>query len=513
MPTIAIGRISHETNTFSPVPTTLASFEEGEGILEGDGLIRHHTGGKTGLGGFLDVAAEERWRVVGTLAAGATPSGKVAAAAHTGLRDRLLGRLRSAGPVDGVLLHLHGAMCADGAADAEGDICRHVRAVVGPAVPVIVELDLHGNMTAAFCESVDAVFAYQTNPHVDPYERGVDAARCLARLLRGELARPKVYIAKPPMLPPTINMRTAEGPMHDLLEDARAWEARPEIVNVSVFGGFPYADFDQAGTAILVTATDPAAGRACAAAIGRRAWDQRARFLKPLPTVPEAVDRALRLAAERPGKPVALADVADNPGGGGTGDTTDLLRELVGRRAGGAVACVWDPETAKQAVRAGLGATATFRIGGKVAPEAFGAPVEVTGRVAHLSDGEFVGTGPVVRGRKVRCGPTAQIAPVWRGADGTGGAGGLKIIVTSVRHAANDRGFFRIGGVDPEREPLLVIKSRGHFRADFEPITETIIEVDAPGAANPNLDRFRFAHVRRPIWPLDPDLVWDGGRG
>jgi len=501
VPKIAIGRISHETNTFSPVPTTLESFREGEGVLEGDALVREHSGAKTGLGGFLDVAAEERWQIAGTLAAGATPSGNVAAAAHAALRDRLVARLTAAGPVDGVLLHLHGAMCADGAPDAEGDICRHVRAAVGPEVPLVVELDLHGNMTAPFCESVDAVFVYRTNPHVDPYERGLDAARCLARILRGELPRPKVYIVKPPMLPPTINMRTAEGPMHDLLEDGRAWEAKPHIVDVSVFGGFPYADFDQAGTSVLVTATDPAAGRACAEAMGRRAWDLREAFLKPLPAVPEAVERALRLAAGRPGKPVVLADVADNPGGGGTGDTPELLRELVRRGAAGAAACVWDPETARRAAQVGLGRTATFRIGGKVAPDAFGAPVEVQGRVAHLSDGEFVGTGPVVRGRKMHCGPTAQID-----------AGGLKIVVTSIRHAANDRGFFRVGGVEPEREPLLVIKSRGHFRADFEPIAHAIIEVDAPGAANPNLDRFPFAHVRRPIWPLDRDLTWGGSR-
>jgi len=502
VPKIAIGRISHETNTFSPVPTTLASFEEGEGVLEGDALVRHHAGAKTGLGGFLDVAAEERWQVAGTLGAGATPSGLVAASAHGPLRDRLAERLAGAGPVDGVLLHLHGAMCSEGAPDAETDICRRVRAVVGPEVPMVVELDLHGNMTEAFCETVDAVFVYHTNPHVDPYERGLDAARCLARMLRGDLSRPRVYIAKPPMLPPTINMRTAEGPMHDLLREARAWETRPHIVSVSVFGGFPYADFDQAGSSILVTATDPAAGPACAAEMGRRAWDLREAFLKPIPAVPDAVDRALRLAAGRPGKPVALADVADNPGGGGTGDTTELLRELVRRGAQGAVACVWDPETARQAAQAGLGATAAFRIGGKVAPAAFGAPVEVTGRVAHLSDGEFTGTGPVVRGRKVRCGPTAQID-----------AAGLKVVVTSIRHAANDRGFFRVAGVEPEREPLLMIKSRGHFRADFEPIAHAIIEVDAPGAANPNLDRFRFEHVRRPLWPLDRDAAWSAARG
>lgn len=500
MPRIAVGMISHETNTFSPIPTTLASFaEERIGILEGDGLIRGLTDTKTGIGGFLDVAQAEGWQVVGTVAAGATPSANVAAAAHDDLKGRLLAHLRSAGHLDGVLLHLHGAMLAENAPDAEGDICRAVRALVGPDMPIIVELDLHGNITPEFCAVVDGVFAYNTNPHVDPYERGVETAECLARILKGNLPRPAVFISKPPMLPPTINMRTAEGPMHELLARGREWEGKPGIVDVSVFGGFPYADFDQAGTAIVVTATDPQAGRECADDMGRYAWSIRDSFLKKIPTVSEAVDLAVRLLAEPGDKPVVLADVADNPGGGGSGDTTELLHELVRRGVPGAAACVWDPETVRQALALGVGAEGSFRIGGKAAPDAYGTPLEVRGQVANLSDGRFVGWGPVVRGRPENCGPTARID-----------VGNLKLVVVSIRQAANDRGYFQVAGVQPEREPLLVIKSRGHFRADFEPIARTIIEVDAPGAANPSLERFAYRKVRRPIWPLDRDLEWPG---
>src|SRR6185437_12464105 len=144
---------------------------------------------------------------------------------------------------------------------------------------------------ADFCSVVDGVFVYVTNPHIDPYERGVEAAQCLARILRGEMPRPRVYISKPPMLPPTINMRTVEGPMQKLIERGDEWEAGPNIVNVSVFGGFPFADFDQAGTSIIVTATDPAMGQRCADEMGRYAWSLRDSFLKPIPKVPEAVEQ------------------------------------------------------------------------------------------------------------------------------------------------------------------------------------------------------------------------------
>jgi microcystin degradation protein MlrC len=497
---IAIGSIMHETNSFSPIPTPFAAFHEGlPDILDGPAVLDANRGAKTGIGGFLDVAAGEGWEVIGTVAGHATPSANVQAQAHEQFKGRLIEHLRRAGRLDGVLLYLHGAMLSENAPDAEGDICRAVREVIGPDVPVVVELDLHGNMTAAFCAVVDAVFVYDTNPHVDAYERGVEAARCLAAILTGTLPRPRVYISKPPMLPPTINMRTAEGPMTRILERAREWEAGEGIVNVAVFPGFPFADFDQAGTSILVTATDPAAGRRCADDIGRFTWSIREQFLKPIPDVPSAVARALQLASEPGEGPVVLADVADNPGGGGSGDTTALLHELVRRGVTGAVACVWDPETVQQALSAGAGAEADFRIGGKAAPGQYGAPLAVRGRVARLSDGRFTGWGPVFRGREGHAGPSACID-----------VNGLKLVVTTYRQAANDRGFFAMAGVYPEREPILVVKSRGHFRADYEPIARAVIEVDAPGAANPNLERFSFQHVRRPIWPLDRETEWDG---
>jgi microcystin degradation protein MlrC len=496
---IASGMISHETNSFSPIPTTLESFaEERIGVLEGQAVVDTLSDSKTGIGGFIDVARQQGWTMIGTVAASATPSANVEADAYDSLKGRMIERLKSEGPFDGVLLHLHGAMLAKNAPDAEGDLCHAVRDVIGPEVPLIVELDLHGNITPNFCQAVDAVFAYNTNPHIDAWERGIEAAECMARYLNRGISRPRVHISKPPMLPPTINMRTAEGPMKRILERGWEWEAKPEIIDVSVFGGFPYADFDLAGTAILVTSTDDEIGAQCARDVGSFAWEIREEFLKTIAPVEEAVRQAIAVIDQTPGNPVALADVADNPGGGGSGDTPELLRELAKQGVPGAVASVWDPDTVRAAQETGIGNTASFQIGGK-ATDAYGGPVEVRGMVGHLSDGQFLGEGPVVRGRHVNCGPTARID-----------VGDLKIVVTSIRHAANDQGYFRVAGIAPEKEPMLMIKSRGHFRADFEPICHSIIEVDAPGAANPMLDRYEFKNVRRPIWPLDPNTDWSG---
>lgn len=495
---VAIGMISHETNTFSPIPSTLDSFaEERFGILEQEQVLSL-AGSKTGIGAFLEIGAEHDWEIIPTVVASATPSGNIPAEVHDDLLGRLIKHLKAAGPVDGVLLHLHGAMLSENANDAEGAICAAVREVIGPDVPLFVELDLHGNITAAHCNVINGIFCYETNPHIDAYEQGINAAKALADLFAGKITMPKVYISKPPMLPATINMRTAEGPMQKLMERASEWEAGDGIVKVGVFGGFPFADFGLAGTSMTVTATDPEMGRRCADDMGRFAWSIRNEFLKEIPPVEEAVDQALKLLDTPGDGPVILADPADNPGGGGSGDTPELIRELVKRGAKGAVAAVWDPETVAQAFEAGVGGTRVFRIAGK-AETAYGGPVEATGTVRVLSDGNFVGHDPVVRGRPVACGRTALID-----------VNGLQIVVTSIRHAANDTGYFRQVGIQPEHEPLLVIKSRGHFRAAFQPLARTIIEVDAPGAANPNLDRFTFNHVRRPIWPLDLDTEWDG---
>jgi microcystin degradation protein MlrC len=496
---VAIGLIAHETNSFSPIQTPLEAFsEEPPGIVTGEDVIAQSKGGLFSLGAFVEIGEREGWELVGTVMAGATPSADVEPEAHDELKRLLIEPIRASLPVDGVLLFLHGAMLSKNAPDAEGDFCQAVREVVGPDVPIIVAMDLHGNITAEFCTAVNGVIAYETNPHIDDYECGIDAAELMAAVLDGRTPMPSVFISKPPMLPATINMRTTEGPMRTLFEHARRWEEDPVILDVSIFGGFAFADFPDAGTAVVVTATDPTRGTACAREIGQLAWELRDQFLKEIPDVNMAVDQALRLVAEGGEGPVILADVSDNPGGGGPGDTTEILHELVRRGAKGAVACVWDPETVRQALSVGVGNSGRFRIAGKAAPDQYGPPVEVEGRVTMLSDGVFVGHGPVVREATVHCGPSAVID-----------VNGLKLVVVSIRHAANDRGYFTMAGIQPEHEPLLVIKSRGHFRADFEPIAQTIIEVDAPGPANPNLDRFTFQHVRRPIWPLDRHTTWD----
>jgi microcystin degradation protein MlrC len=356
------------------------------------------------------------------------------------------------------------------------------------ALPIAVTLDFHANVTRAMVEAATLLHGYKTYPHVDMDARGREAAARLAQVVAGGL-RPTVAWRQPPLLPPIAGQLTTRGPMRRLLDLADVMERRPGVISVSVFAGFPLADIHDAGLSIYVaTEGDQALADRLADELAAAAWALRRELLHTALPVKDAVARALTLD----GRPVVLADIADNTGGGAAGDTTEILRELV--RIGvrpATVACLWDPAAARACAQAGVGATLTVAVGGKVDP-AHGAPLTLTGRVRTLSDGRFVYKGPMMRGLEGRVGLTAVLD-----------VNDLKVILISHRRQALDPEMIRFVGIDPLAEKILVVKSSIHYRAAFEPIARAILEVDAPGLSSSNLGRFPFARVRRPIFPLD----------
>jgi microcystin degradation protein MlrC len=428
------------------------------------------------------------------VAASASPAGRVTGDIYEHVKQRLLADLKSAGRLDGVLLDLHGAMVPEGIDDGEGDIIAAVREAVGPRVPIAVTLDFHGNLGHDMIGKADLLHGYRTYPHVDMAERGVEATERLAQVIAGRI-KPTAAWRKPPLMPPLGRQGTARGPMRRLYDLADEMEKDPKVISISLFAGFPYADIPDAGLGIyVVTDDDPALAERLATQLERVAWEHRHEFIHTALPVKEAVARAL--AAE--GRPIVLADMADNTGGGAAGDGTEILRELlrVGAR-GATVACIWDAAAVQACIKAGVGAGVTLDIGGKV-DDRHGAPVRVTGTVRTLSDGRFVHRGPMMHGLPGRLGPTAVLD-----------VNDIKVILISYRWQTLDPEMIRFVGIDPLLEKILVVKSTIHYRAAFEPIAKEIIEVDAPGLSSSNLSRFPYRRVRRPIFPLDPDLVYE----
>src|SRR5262245_13754338 len=478
---------SHETNTFSTIPTDRRQFEARD-LRYGGEILEAYRGTGTCLGGMIDAASDHAIALVPSIAAAASPAGLVVKAVFAETKARLLGDLSAAGPLDGVLLDLHGAMVPEGLEDGEGDLLGAVRELVGPQVPVAVTLDFHANVSDAMVRHATLLHGYKTYPHVDMAERGREATLRLADVASGRL-RPTVALRRPPLLPPIAGQLTTRGPMRRLYDLAEAMEREPRVVSISIFAGFPLADIHDAGLSVyVVTDDDPALAERLADELTAEAWTRRREFIHAAAPVAEAVARAQAID----GRPVILADIADNTGGGAGGDTTEILRELlrVGAR-GATVACLWDPAAAQACVAAGVGATITVEVGGKIDPS-HGAPLTVTGRVRTLSDGRFVYKGPMMRGLEGRVGPTAVLD-----------VNDVKIILISHRRQALDPEMIRFVGIDPLAEKILVVKSSIHYRAAFEPIARAILEVDAPGLSSSNLGRFAFTRVRRPIFPLD----------
>jgi microcystin degradation protein MlrC len=490
---VFLAMMSHETNTFSPLPTDRAQFEARH-LHYGGQILEVFRGTGTCVGGMIEGAARRGLALVPSVAAAASPAGRVTADIYEHVKQRILADLEAAGPLDGVLLDLHGAMVTETLDDGEGDLIRAVRRAVGPRVPIAVTLDLHTNLSADMVRHADLLHGYKTYPHVDMAERGVEAAERLADVIAGRI-RPTAAFRKPPLLPPLGSQRTAVGPMRRLGDLAGEIENDPRVISVSVFAGFSLADIPDAGLGIYVaTHDDPALAGALAGRLARTAWEHRAEFIHTAPPPREAVASAL--AAE--GQPIVLADMADNTGGGAAGDGTEILRELLRAGARSAVvACLWDPQAVRECVKAGVGARVTLTVGGKV-DDRHGAPLTVTGTVRTLSDGRFVHRGPMMRGLEGRLGPTAVLD-----------VDGVKVILISYRWQTLDPEMIRFVGLDPLAHKILVVKSTIHYRAAFEPIAKEIIEVDAPGLSSSNLSRFEYKRVRRPVFPLDPDATYE----
>jgi microcystin degradation protein MlrC len=490
---IFLAMLSHETNTFSNVPTDRAQFEA-RGLSYGGEIVEGYRGTGTCLGGMIGAAERLGMTLLPSVAATASPAGLVTRDIYQHVKQRMLADLKAAGRLDGVLLDLHGAMVPEGVDDGEGDIIAAVRQAVGSDVPIAVTLDFHGNLGKDMIAKADLLHGYKTYPHVDMAERGVEAAERLAQVIAGRL-KPTAAWRKPPLMPPLGRQGTARGPMRRLYDLADEMERDPKVISISLFAGFPYADIPDAGLGIyVVTDDDKALAERLADRLARVAWEHRHEFIHTALPVKDAVAKAL--AAE--GRPIVLADMADNTGGGAAGDGTEILRELlhVGARSA-TVACIWDAAAVQACVKAGVGASVTLDVGGKV-DDRHGTPVRVTGTVRTLSDGRFIHRGPMMTGLPGRLGATAVLD-----------VNDVKVILISYRWQTLDPEMIRFIGIDPLREKILVVKSTIHYRAAFEPIAKEIIEVDAPGLSSSNLARFEYRRVRRPIFPLDPDTEYE----
>jgi microcystin degradation protein MlrC len=500
-PRIAVLSFAIECNRFAPI-TTAADFETDVDIRGNQIVSEARSAASITLpdlpGFFTEMDRTGQWTPVPLRVSQAQPGGPVEEGFFRSFVAEIEAGLKAALPLDAVFISAHGAALAEGTDDPDGDLLEAVRHAVGPDTPVVATFDLHANVSHKMIDNLSVFVGYLENPHTDIYERGIEAARHMRECLAG--ARTAITMVKVPLVPPQISLLTARGPYADLIKYGQT-KLGGDILNVSVMAGFAYSDSPKNGLTAVVTARN---GNRKAAAklslkIAQRAWDTKERFKRAMMSLGDAVQLAASVSRDRRRKPIILADVADNPGGGGRGNTTYLLRALKGARTQHVLFGVFnDAAVAAKAHELGEGAIFTASFNSQEHQE-FSLPFDSEAKIVKLSDGRYVGRRGVLKNVSSDMGPSALLD-----------LGGIQLVVISNRCQCMDPRQFEMFGLDIAQARVVVVKSRGHFRGGFDEFfrPEQIYEVDCPGLTSPVLANFTWSKLPRPVYPLDEETTW-----
>lgn len=396
-----------------------------------------------------------------------------------------------------MLLDLHGAMVAEGYTDAEGELLRRIRQVVPESTPIGVALDFHANFGPALIKHATVIAGYCTYPHIDVYETGARVGRSIKAFLE-RTNNPVILWRRLPMLTHMLKQTPATQPMKDIMDMAMQAEANGDVLNASIFWGFPLADIPEAGLSIVLVADksrEEEAGKILTQ-LSDLAWSRREQFVFPT----EPLEKSISYAKSLQEGPIVLVDHGDNCGAGGTTDVMDVLKEALRQELDGMIAGPFcDPQTVKQMFEVGVGATVTITLGGKIDMPALnlvGKPLKLTGVVDILTDGEYVVTGPMYTGMRLSLGNTAVLK-----------IGGNKIVVSSRPQEPYDIGVFTHANIQPEDAKYILLKSRQHFKAGFGDLAKEIVLISGPGVCSSDYNAFPFKRLQRPIYPLDKDMI------
>lgn len=486
---IGIASIALEANTFNPLPTQLENFQAGV-FLRGKEIWQlepaHHE-----LGGFLSGVKSHGAEAVPLLVAAAAPGGVVTAKTFDDLRGRLHAELEKAGPLDALLLAPHGAMVAENAPDADGFWMREMREHC-PEIPIVATIDPHANLSPEMVRQTDALIAYKTNPHVDQRARGLEAASLAVRAARGEI-RLTQAASFPPMAIEIERQFTSEGTCAELLEMSRKMHSDEGVLSCSIVLGFPYADVAEMGSAaIVVTDANEASPQQYADRLGRALWDHRQLLKSRLISPADAVRRVSQSTGT-----ICLLDMGDNVGGGSPGDCTTLFHELRNQQVGPALGVIIDPDAAAAAQGAGIGATLTLQIGGRL-PGTSGAPFCGEFRIVALGNGRFSEDQPRHGGQQHFDQGTSAVLET----------DGMTIVVISKRIPPFSLKQVTHLGINPKQFRAIVAKGVHAPVAAYAPVCSGFLRVNTPGITAADMSQFTYQHRRRPLYPCEENTVW-----
>lgn len=490
MTRVAVLGMHHETNTFSTVLADLESYKAG-GIRRGDELVAHYRDSKSTLGGFLETApGQEDIETVALVDAMVTPRGPVTAEAYDAIVTEMTDLLRSEGPFDAVLVGLHGACVAEGHPSADVDIAEQVRAVVGRDVPIGTVLDMHANLDPRLAETLDIVLAYQTNPHVDPRDKGRECRRLILDIVSsGE--RPAIVVEQLPLVVEITKQDTSMPPVCDLLAVAAEVEREPGMIDVSILEGFPYADVPHMGMAVMATHPDRAKAADAARRVAAEVWERRVDLQGGAVSVDHAMETIRRHGGD---KPLLVLDVGDNIGGGGPGDSTVLFEAIMSAGLGGVAGTLYDPDAVARLATASVGDRVSVTAGGH-SSEQDGAPITFTGKVAGRHFGEY--EEPRIAHGGFRFFDGGEMVSVITD-------DGLAVVLTSKAVQTVTPVQLQVVGLDPASFRAIIGKGVNAPRAGYSEVCGELVVVDTPGVTRNSLAGFTYRLRRQPIFPFEP---------
>lgn len=489
-----VAMMQHETNTFSPLPTSLSSFASGVGLTtppSGQQAIDIYGSADFAFAGLLNVAREQGAEVHVPITAYAEPSGIVNDEAFEKISNKICQAVEAG--CDAVLLDLHGAMVTESYDDGEGQLLMRIRQVA-PGIPIAVALDFHTNLTATMVENCTVIDGYRTYPHVDMFDTGKRAAISLFNILQDNL-QTKMCWRTLPMMTHMLRQTPSQQPMKELMEKAVDLADSGQVLNASIFGGFPLADIPYVSLSVLTVETNTGTyGENLIKEVCDLAWEKREEFIFEAEKLDESIQRVKGLDQF----PVLIADHGDNSGAGGSADDMTVLSEMLDQGLDGIVAGpIWDPRAVEQLISLGIGTSVSLKIGGKTDVASInqkGKSLFCDGSVANVTDGIFTIKGPMQTGLNVNLGRSVLLD-----------IGKAKILICEERWEPYDPGCFTQAGIEMEMAKYILIKSRQHFRATFEGIAKHIVLAAGPGVCSSDYSQFKFIKLKRPIYPIDLD--------
>ena len=489
MARIAVGGWQHETNTFATIKADYHSFEKADEwppLSTGEALFRNTKGVHLPITGAIAFLQQQQHQLVPLLWCSATPCSYVTEDAFERICAQFIQAIEAALPLDGIYLDLHGAMVCEHLQDGEGEFLKRVRQLVGDQLPISVSLDLHANVTPLMVQQATIIDIFRTYPHIDMGETGERAARHLHQLL---MTGDPLYVAFR-----QLDFMIALNFGCSLIEPCQSvYGALPSYNNdkvpaISFACGFHLSDIHDVGPSLLAYGVTPDDANNAADAFLELIDSHRRDFGQKIWPAAEAVAHAIE-QLEQGARTIVLADTQDNPGGGGSGDTTGLLQEMIVQQANAAVfGVVCDPLTVAAAEHAGVGKVFAASLGGK-SGLAGQSPFECECRVLKLCTGNFIATGPMYKGAKMTLGPCALVE-----------IGGVDVALSSSPIQNADQAIFRHFGIEPASRSILALKSSVHFRNDYTDLASEILVVAAPGAVFADPAKLHYQHKR---WSIE----------